>query len=72
MPQVHRVVAALIVAKWRSGCVTQKLLEHLVDQVEYHQQRNRQSRESHEKGTRRLLRERGIKLTKMQRCHSPT
>ena len=68
MPQVHRVVAAQVVAKWLSGRVSQKLLERLADEVEYHQTRNRQARKSHEKRTRRLLRERGIRLTKMARC----
>lgn len=68
MPQVHRVVAAQVLAKWLSGRVSQKVLEQLVDEVEYHQARNRQARQSHEKRTRRLLRERGIRLTKMSRC----
>ena len=68
MPQVHRVVAAQVVAKWLSGRVSRKLLEQLVDEVEYHQARNRQARKSHEKRTRRLLRERGVRLTQMVRC----
>ena len=68
MPQVHRVVAAQVMAKWRSGRVSQKVLEQLVDEVEYHQARNRQARKSHEKRTRRMLRERGIRLTKMAEC----
>ncbi|HEY3788348.1 MAG TPA: hypothetical protein VGL71_05805, partial [Urbifossiella sp.] len=57
-----------IMAKWRLGCVTQKLLEKLAEDVKYHQKRNRQTRMSHEKTTRRRLREHGIKLTGMLRC----
>ena len=68
MPQVHRVVATQVMAKWRSGCVSKKVLEQLVDEVKYHQARNRQARNSHEKRTRRLLRDRGIRLTHMARC----
>ena len=68
MPQVHRVVAAQVVAKWLSGRVSRKVLEQLADEVKYHQARNRQARKSHEKRTRRLLRERGIRLTRMARC----
>ena len=46
----------------------EEVLERLVDEVEHPQARNRQARKSHEKRTRRLLRERGIRLTKMARC----
>ena len=60
MPQVHRVVAAQVMAKWLSGRVSQKVLEQLADEVEYHQARNRQARKSHEKRTRRMLRERAL------------
>ena len=68
VPQVHRVVAAQVAAKWLSGCVSRKLLEQLADAVEYHQARNRRARKAHEKRTRRQLRERGIRLTQMARC----
>ena len=60
MPQVHRVIAAQVVAKWLSGRVSQKVSDQPADEVEYHQARNRQARKSHEKRTRRMLRERGI------------
>ena len=68
VPQIHRVVAAQVVAKWRGDRVTKKLLEQLVKHVEYHQARNRQARKSHNKRTRRQLRAKGIRLTDVIRC----
>ena len=72
MPQVHRVVAAQLAAKRLCRRVPRKLLDDLVDHVQYHQDRNRQARQSHEKITRRRLSERGVRLTDMPRCRPPT
>lgn len=71
MPQVHRVVAAQVKAMWLSGRVSQKVLDQLVKQVQYHQRRNKQARLSHDKRTRRQLWKRGIRLTNMARCQPP-
>ena len=65
---MHRVVAAQVAAKWLSGRVSQELLDHLAKQVSYQQRRNQQAWLSHVKRTRRALRAKGIRLTKMSRC----
>jgi hypothetical protein len=72
VPQAHRVVAAQLAAKRLCGCVPGTTLEKLAEWVEYHQERNRQARVSHEKATRRRLKEQGIRLTGMTRCQPST
>jgi len=62
------VVAAQVVAKWLSGCVSKKVLDQLVDDVRYHQARNRQARKAHDNPTGCILGDCGSRLTEMAQC----
>ncbi|PQO37789.1 hypothetical protein DTL21_07540 [Bremerella cremea] len=53
---------------WLNGRASAALLDHVAATIQYCQQRNAQARRSHAKRTRRKLREKGVKLTEIERC----
>jgi len=65
-------VAGLIESWWLNGRVSARLLEKLAEKIQDTQQKNAKSRRSHEKRTRRKLRQLGIKLTCTERCRGDT
>jgi len=66
--QVHDAVAGLIESWWLNGRVSARLLERLAEKIQDTQRQNAKARRSHEKRTRRRLRQLGIKLTQIERC----
>ena len=66
--QVHDAVAGLIPWWWRGSRVSTRFLETLAKEIQDTQRENAKSSRSHNKRTRRKLRELGIKLTRIERC----
>jgi hypothetical protein len=69
--QIHKAIAAQINSLWLNGQVCTRLLEQLVEEISTTQRDNAKSRKSHQKRTRRRLRQKGIMLTQVRRCIWP-
>lgn len=65
---MHRVVSEMLSVKSVMGYLPSERMDELVKEVKRYQARNRVACRSHEKRTRRALRERGIRLSEVQQC----
>jgi hypothetical protein len=68
--QIHKAIAAQINALWLNGRISTQLVEKLAE-ITSTQADNAKARKSHQKRTRRRLRQRGIKLGQVKRCSWP-
>jgi hypothetical protein len=66
--QVHTAVGALMPSWWLNGRASAKLIESTAEIVQYHQQRNAETRKFHIKATRKKLRRIGVQLSQCIRC----
>ena len=72
MCQVHKAIAVQISSLWLNGLVSKRLLEQVAEEITRTQQANAKARKSHQKRTRRLLREQGVRLGRVRRCIWPS
>ena len=68
MCEVHKAIAVQIGSWWLNGRVSRRLLDKLVGEIETTQYNNAKARKSHQKRTRRLLRQKGIDLRRVRSC----
>ena len=72
MCQIHKVIAAQINSLWLNGQISTQLLEKLAEEITSTQSANAKARTSHQKRTRRRLRQKGVRLGQVKRCKWPT
>ena len=72
MPQIHQAVALILATKWHDSHLTNRQLQRLIENIEYHQHRNAQSRTSHNNATLAALERQGINPAIAIQCGPPT